>query len=307
MFIDEKSIIIIRVSSDTYDVEYITMVNKKLRFSSRVLFGILFLFSFSYLLGVSIDQTTTERIIKENRYFLKFINVSVSNFGKEEHENILKKANQHHFNAHMWYLQSNYIRSYQEIKRSQSLLRDLYLQMVDDYYREDARVLLDISAPLIIQSKDKKAEHFLKLGYRDLEESKVFREMGYNYNRFLFSNKIRYYIDAIKNSRRAKRFAFLAIIESKIPVEEKEEYKRQTLDDYLFKKEGKDKISSYEDTRNNLKNLINRKLITDNYNFFLHHDDNYAKISKEKADILFESSDELNMNAISGHRFKANK
>lgn len=270
----------------------------------RILSGIIFFFSFSCIFGVSIDQTTTERIIKENRYFLSFINVSVSNFGKDNHISILKKANQHQFNAHMWYLQSNYVRSYQEIKRSQSLLRDLYLQILDDYYREDARILLDISAPIIIQSKDKKAEHFLKLGYRDLEESKVFREMGYNYNRFLFSNKIRFYIDAIKNARRAKRFAFLAILESKIPVEEKEEYKRQTLDDYLFKKEDDDSISTYEDTRNKLKNLINRKLITDNYNFFLHHDDNYGKISKEKINIIFNSSDELNTDAISGHQLK---
>ncbi len=262
--------------------------------------GLLFLWPLG---AVSIDQSTTERIIKENRYFLAFINVSVSNFGEKTHIEILKKANQHHFNAHMWYLQSNYVRSYQEIKRSQSLLRDLYLTILDDYYREDARILLDISAPIIIQSKDKKAEHFLKLGYRDLEESKVFREMGYNYNRFLFSNKIRFYIDAIKNARRAKRFAFLAIIESKIPVEEKDEYKRQTLDDHLFKNEDSDSITTYEDVKNKLTNLINRKLITNNYNFFLHHDDNFAKVSKEKTDILFTTSGELNTDAISGHQF----
>ncbi|MCB1202603.1 MAG: hypothetical protein KDK41_18335, partial [Leptospiraceae bacterium] len=194
---------------------------------------LILLLSAGTLFAVSPDQSFTERILKENRYFIEFINVPVSNYGTEKNIEMLKSANQYNFNANLWYLQSDYTKAFQEIRRSQELLRDLYLDLLQNRYLEDARQLLDISAPEIIQAKDKQAENFLRLGYRDLEVSRQFMVKGYNYNRFLFSNKIRLYIDGIKRARRARRFAFLALLESKTPYEEKAEYRLQTLDEYL--------------------------------------------------------------------------
>ncbi len=260
---------------------------------------IIVLFSATAVFSVSPDQTFTERALKDNRYFLEFINKGVSNFGTEKNIEQLKEANQHNFNANLWYLQSDYVSSFKEIRASQELMRDLYLDLLTNRYIEDARYLLDLSAPRIVQSKDKKAEMFLRLGYRDLEVSRQYYLKGFNYNRFLFSNKIRHYIDGIKRARRAKRFAFLALIESKTPVEEKDEYRTQTLDEALRKIETED-ISDYERVKNLLTNMINRQLFKDEYNFFLHHYDNYGYISEEKENILRKGSETLNTDDVSG-------
>jgi hypothetical protein len=238
------------------------------------------------------DQGFVEKILRENRYFIEFANVCVSNFGSPENEKALKQANQHNFNANLYYLESNYVDAFKEIRLSQEILRDLYYDILQKRYIEDSRSLLDLNAPIIIQSKDRKSAHFLQLGYRDVEVARQFRDMGYNYNRFLFSNKIRYYIDGIKRARRAKRFAFLALIESKTPIEDKEDYQTQTWDDARNKDES-EKIRDYERVKNNLVNQMNRKLYTDTMNFFLHHDDNYGLISGQKKSLLKDSFKEL--------------
>lgn len=246
----------------------------------------------SFVWSAAPDQGFVEKILRENRYFIEFANVSVSNFGSPENEKALKEANQHNFNANLYYLESNYVDAFKEIRLSQEILLDLYYDILQKRYIEDSRTLLDLNAPIIIQSKDRKSAHFLQLGYRDVEVARQFRDMGYNYNRFLFSNKIRYYIDGIKRARRAKRFAFLALIESKTPIEDKEDYQTQTWDDARNKDE-REKIRDYERVKNNLVNQMNRKLYSDTMNFFLHHDDNYGLISGQKKSLLKDSFKEL--------------
>lgn len=246
----------------------------------------------SFVWAAAPDQGFVEKILRENRYFIEFANVSVSNFGSPENEKALKEANQHNFNANLYYLESNYVDAFKEIRLSQEILLDLYYDILQKRYIEDSRTLLDLNAPIIIQSKDRKSAHFLQLGYRDVEVARQFRDMGYNYNRFLFSNKIRYYIDGIKRARRAKRFAFLALIESKTPIEDKEDYQTQTWDDARNKDE-REKIRDYERVKNNLVNQMNRKLYSDTMNFFLHHDDNYGLISGQKKSLLKDSFKEL--------------
>ncbi len=238
------------------------------------------------------DQGFVEKILRENRYFIEFANVSVSNFGSAENEKSLKDANQHNFNANLYYLESNYVDAFKEIRLSQEILLDLFYDVLQKRYLEDSRSLLDLNAPIIIQSKDRKSAHFLQLGYRDVEVARQFRDMGYNYNRFLFSNKIRYYIDGIKRARRAKRFAFLSLIESKTPIEDKVDYQTQTWDD-ARNKDDREKIRDYERVKNSLTNQMNRKLYTDNMNFYLHHDDNYGLISGQKKSLLKDAFKEL--------------
>ena len=238
------------------------------------------------------DQGFVEKILRENRYFIEFANVSVSNFGSPENEKALRDSNQHNFNANLYYLESNYVDAFKEVRLSQEILLDLFYDVLQKRYLEDSRSLLDLNAPIIIQSKDRKSAHFLQLGYRDVEVARQFRDMGFNYNRFLFSNKIRYYIDGIKRARRAKRFAFLSLIESKTPIEDKAEYQTQTWDD-ARNKDDREKIRDYERVKNSLTNQMNRKLYTDNMNFYLHHDDNYGLISAQKKSLLKDAFKEL--------------
>lgn len=235
--------------------------------------------------AVSIDYTLSKKILHDTEYFLRFLDMAVANFGEKQHMKTLIEANDLKFKAHLEYLQGNYAQSYKLVKRSQELLNNLYFEMVD-IYDEDAEKLLQISAPIIVLAKDKTAHLFLRRGYRDLKSNRNFKKMGKNTTRFLYSKKIRYYIDSIKQCRRSKRYAFLALIESKTPLEEKTKYRTQTIDEGLTRTVDTEKLSDYNRVKNKLTNMINRKLFKNSYNFFLHHDDNYAFISGEKASIL---------------------
>jgi len=246
------------------------------------------------------DQTMIERALKDNRYFLDFINVAVSNFGTRKQEKLFGSANRTNFNAHRFFLRSNFSKAYKEIRASHETLRDLYNDILNNRFHIDAQYLLDMSAPVIIQSRDKLAERYLRLGYRDLEVSKQFYKVALNYNRFLFSNKIHFYIDSIKRARRAKRFAFYALIESKKSLSEKKRFQTQTLNQALNKSDYvEEKQPDYIKVRNTLKNLISRKIIVNNAQFFLHHDDNFGLINKNKTSILKLSIKELYKTEVS--------
>lgn len=171
------------------------------------------------------DQTSTERILKENKEFVEFINISVTNFAgarKEEFRKIYEK----HFNADIAYLQSDYKRAYERIYASQGEMEGLYRNMVKEYYLEDSKSILDRLAPGIIRSKSARARLYLTLGYRDRTISWVHYTVGDASNPKLFSYKLYKYVDAIKMARRAKRFAFLALFESQ-PVEVKKKIYNQ--------------------------------------------------------------------------------
>lgn len=160
------------------------------------------------------DQTTTERILNENKGFIDFMDVCITNFGEERKERF-KEVYRHHFNAEVAFLQSDYKAAYKRLYLSQSSHSGLYAEMVRDAYLEGAKDILDSLAPEIIRSKNARAKLYLTLGYRD-------RAVGFNHytigtasNPKLHSYKIYKYIEAVKMSRRAKRYGFLALFESR--------------------------------------------------------------------------------------------
>jgi hypothetical protein len=164
------------------------------------------LFSFS-------DQTTTERILKENKDFVEFINISVTNFAEGKKDDF-RKIYEQHFNADIAYLQSDYKRAFKRVYSSQGDMEKLYRDMVKEYYLEDSKSILDRLAPDIIRSKNTRARLYLTLGYRDRTVSWVHYTVGDASNPKLYSYKLYKYVDAIKMARRAKRYAFLALFES---------------------------------------------------------------------------------------------
>ncbi|MBN2079215.1 MAG: hypothetical protein JW838_09630 [Spirochaetes bacterium] len=159
------------------------------------------------------DQTTTERILKENNRFIEFINVSITNFAENKKEEFLA-AYDKHFNADVAYLQSDYRRAFKRIYASQGEMEKLYREMVKDHYLEDSKAILDRLAPRIIRSRSARARLYLTLGYRDRTVSWVHYTVGDASNPKLHSYKIYKFEDAIKMARRAKRYAFLALFES---------------------------------------------------------------------------------------------
>lgn len=158
------------------------------------------------------DQTTTERILRENKHFVEFLNVCLSNFGDSRREDFLK-AYQQHFNADVAYLQSDYKRAYHRVYASQGDMEKMYHAVLRDAYLEDSKAILDTLAPDIIRSKNARARLYLTLGYRDRTVSWTHFTIGENSNPKLYSYKIYQYIEGIKVVRRAKRYAFLALFE----------------------------------------------------------------------------------------------
>ena len=215
-------------------------------------FAIILILSISIPVFSFSDQLTTERILRENKDFLDFMNVCISNFADEKKDEF-KNIYQIHFNADIAYLQSDYRRAYKNVYRSQKMQADLYLDIADKYYLEDAKNILDRFAPGIIKSKNTSARLYLTLGYRDRAVAKNFMTIGKASNPKLHSYRIYKYLDSVKMSRRAKRYGFLALYESQ-PVETKKkiyehlfEIERETGSDFFLRFLSKDEDGYIEE------------------------------------------------------------
>lgn len=227
------------------------------------------------------DRAFCEKILGENKRFIDFLNAGVSNFANKEHIEVFRSAALEHYKAHKEFLSGHYKETHSHIRESQKILKDLYLVVLNEYYQKDTQALLEKNSAMIIETRDVRALHLIKLGYRDLRVSEIYEGKGFNHNIHLYSTKIWFYIDAIKYARQAKRYAFLAIIESQTPFSEKDDFKQQTLDDY-FNKPEPEKLRDFDKVQTRLINLINRKLVVNNYDFFFHHFDNYGYINTGK-------------------------
>lgn len=183
----------------------------------RTIMTIIIIFFFILPIFPFSDQTTTERMLKENRDFIEFMDVCISNFGKDRVRQYREKffeIYQFHFNAQVFFLQSDYKNTFANVRLSQGKHTQLYAEILKDIYLEDAKDILDKFAPYIIRSKNTRARLYLTLGYRDRAVSKNFEKIGNATRPKLFSYKLHKYVEAIKFARRAKRYGFLALYES---------------------------------------------------------------------------------------------
>ncbi len=179
-----------------------------------VLFISLFIFSFGLSpLFSSADQSSTERILTENKNFIEFINICITNFAGNKTEDY-RKIFTKHFNADIAYLQGDYKRSFKNVYSSQGDMAKVFDEIVKNIYLEDSKNILDELAPGVIKSKNAKARLYLSLGYRDRTVSWTYYIVGEASNPKLFSYKLYKYLDAIDMARRAKRYGFLALYES---------------------------------------------------------------------------------------------
>lgn len=167
-------------------------------------------FSTSYS---AIDQTYVERILKENRDFIDYVDFGVTNFAPDK-KNDLFTIYQKHFNAEVSFLQGDYKRAFDNVYDSQKDMVVLFETILTEYYLEDSKNILDNIAPEIIRSKDPAARQYLTLGYRDRTLARTHYIVGEASHPKLYSYKIYKYVDAINMSRRAKRYGFIAIYTS---------------------------------------------------------------------------------------------
>ncbi|MCX8124295.1 MAG: hypothetical protein N3F66_09040 [Spirochaetes bacterium] len=168
------------------------------------------------------DQLTADRAIQENKEFIEFMDVPISNFG-DKYKEEFKDIYQIHFNAEVAYLQSDYNRAFRNVYESQKKQADLYSKLVREYL-DETKKYLDAISPEVIKSKNKKARLYLNLAYRDREVARTHHTVADASNPRLCSNKIYKYIEAIKVLRRARRYGFLAIFESQTDETKKKIY-----------------------------------------------------------------------------------
>ena len=158
----------------------------------------------------AVDQTFVERILTENREFVDFIDLSVTNFAPDK-KNDLFTIYQKHFNAEVAFLQGDYKRAFDNVYDSQKDMVVLYEFILTEYYLEDSKNILDGFAPDIIRTKNTLAKQYLTLGYRDRTLSRTFYIAGEASHPKLRSYKIFKYLEAINMARRAKRYAFISL------------------------------------------------------------------------------------------------
>lgn len=213
------------------------------------------------------DQLSSERFLTENKFFIQFSDIAVTNFGNKELTKMFTTASNHDFWAQVAFLQSKYKTTYREVRKSQKILVTLFARL-NDIYLLDTKKILDRIAPMIIRSKDTKARHYLSLGYRDLTESKSQQTISVHSPRYLYSYKIKRYMEAIKLCRRAKRYAIYAVIQAKTPPE---------------LKAGIEKLS-YEEIGAQLKNLQDEGVpeMNKEHQMILHHVDNKKRTIKKE-------------------------
>lgn len=225
---------------------------------------------FSSVEPISPDYTNMGRLLETNRMNITFLDNAVSNMPlasdqdkafREEMTKLFQSALRHDFYAHLWFLQGNYSRTYTELVASQDDLQNIYRRVLENYI-DATWVLLESSAPLIVRTRDAQARHMLQLGFRDLESARQFHTSGISIKPTLHNNQMDFFRDGIKRIRRARRYGVMALIEAKLPKDEKSDYQQVTLDDIKNAEEdGKASENHYEKVLNLLINLMGRKLI----------------------------------------------
>ena len=160
------------------------------------------------------DQTSVDRQLKENKSYIEFMDVCVTNFGDKQKDKFFD-IYEMHFNADVSFLQSDYRRAFANIYTSQGKQAELFTELLSSIYLEDSKMILDRIAPGVIKSKNAAARLYLTLAYRDRAMSRSMQVMGEAAHPRLFSAKINRYIESIKLARRAMRFGYLALFESR--------------------------------------------------------------------------------------------
>ena len=170
-------------------------------------------------------QRNAEKGLKDNRYFLYYINYTVTNFGSVEEKDKYADIVRRDILSQFFYMRFIFTDSYRHIRIAQRDLIDLYRAAIA---AESARTraVTDSFAPQAINSGDAKARLYLRLGYRELASARIEATMADNYRTTLYSLRLHKYVRSLKHIKEAKRYAFLARIQLTLSEEEKIKEKR---------------------------------------------------------------------------------
>jgi len=215
------------------------------------------------------NQRRSEKGLKDSKYFFFFINPSVSNNRVEEEVTIFTEALRRDLIARIFYMKFAFDISFEEIKKSQTLLIELYRKVL---IREinDSRNVLNEAAAEVLQSEDYMSKKYLALGYRSSKFAEKVMLMADNLPEKNFSVRLYEYVRAMKNVKMAKRYAVAALVEKRIPPDKKQRINYQDYD--------------------RVKQLIEEYVQDKKERYLTLHMDNYYKVIGEKSmyDIIMD-------------------
>jgi hypothetical protein len=166
------------------------------------------------------EQRSSEKGLRDNRYFIFYLNCTITNFGTPEDKDLFADIIRRDIVSQFFYMRFLFHESFQQIRQAQKDLIDLYTKNLV-LETKSTRVLMNRYAPFIIHSKDNKAKHYLYLGYREINYSVQEATMADAYNERLYSMRLYKYVRAVKRLKEAKRYAFLARIQLDLTENEK--------------------------------------------------------------------------------------
>ena len=220
------------------------------------------------------NQRRAEKSLKDSRYFFYFINTTISNSGTEDEKKIFTEAVRRDLLSRMLYMKFAFNPAMTEIIKTHQLLITLFSTIAQREI-EDAKNLLNVNAPGILKSGCRSAKKYMSLGYRSVDWAGKVMVMSDNLPENNYSIKIFEYVKAIKNAKYGKRYAIIALIESRIPPE----------------KRGRINYNKYK----TLKELIEKYIPENREKYLFIHSDNFYKIQSSES--LYDkiiSSPELN-------------
>ena len=212
------------------------------------------------------NQRHSEKSLKDHKYFFYFIDPSVTNNGNNEERELLIEATRRDIISRILYMKFEFNPAMKEIINTQKLLLKLYSKVaIRDI--EDATALLNEVSTEIFNNKDSQSKPYITLGYRSVDSAKKVMVMADNLPEKNYSIRIYEYVKSIKSAKYAKRYAIIALIDNRVPLE----------------KRIKIEYNSYDV----VKDLINQYIPENAEKYNAVHFDNFYKIDPAKS--VYES------------------
>ncbi|TGL60340.1 hypothetical protein EHQ58_07545 [Leptospira ognonensis] len=143
--------------------------------------------------------------LKDNFEFLKILSSTISNRGSADQKKYFKRCVQHHIESEILHLQMDLGRSYAELRRTQGLMIQLYILVLDEEVKELDEELGRLAR--LANGKEKtETKLYLRLGYREIAVAKQRLMIGKNIRPYLYLMKLQEFSFALKSLKQAEKY-----------------------------------------------------------------------------------------------------
>ncbi len=143
--------------------------------------------------------------LKDNYEFLRILNSTITNRGTEEQKKFYKRCVQHHIESEILHLQMDLGRSYSELRRTQGLMIQLYMLILEDEVKELDEELGKLAR--LSKGKEKtETKLYLRLGYREIAIAKQRLMIGKNIRPYLYLMKLQEFSFSLKSLKQAEKY-----------------------------------------------------------------------------------------------------